>query len=118
MTESNQTADLWIEHARQVLAGYDRGQWSDALNVVGHLAGAVRQLLEVIGEQPGAGLTDEQRAVLGHALGDAIAWHSDPDPCGSCEYVAPALCAEHAEAVAQRDAYIKLSRQLGLEVRS
>ena len=61
-------------------------------------------------------LTGAQREVLRQALHDAIAWHEDPEPCGSCEYVAPALCAEHAEAVAQRDAYVKLARALGIEV--
>jgi hypothetical protein len=63
-------------------------------------------------------LSDDQLVTLGQALGDAVAWHTDPEPCGSCEYVAPALCAEHAEAVRLRDAYIRLSRELGIEVRS
>jgi hypothetical protein len=63
-------------------------------------------------------VTSDQCGVLSQALGDAIAWHTDPEPCGSCEYVAPALCSEHAEAVQMRDAYIKLARELGVEVQS
>ena len=97
---------------RAVLAGFD-WEYHDrqlALEEIERIAGAEASM-------PAPALTDAQRAVLGQALHDAIAWHEDPEPCGSCEYQAPALCAEHAEAVRQRDAYIKLSRELGIEVR-
>ena len=116
MTESNQTADPRIEHARQVLAGYDRGRWTAEVNLIGHLAGAVRQLLEVIGEQRGADLTDVQREVLAHAIADAVAWCTDEDFCGGCEQSPTGVCATHQDELDQRDAYVKLARQLGIEV--
>ena len=61
--------DPRVEHARQVLAGYDRGRWTAEVNLIGHLAAAVRQLLDVIDEQsaPGGGAwqLEAVRAVLG-----------------------------------------------------
>jgi hypothetical protein len=48
--------DQRVQLARELLAWYDRGQWteSSAVNVTGHLAAAVRGLLEVVGEQDAA----------------------------------------------------------------
>jgi hypothetical protein len=61
-------------------------------------------------------LTGEQRAVLSHALGDAIAWCTDADFCGGCEQSPAGVCPDHQAELDQRDAYIRLSRELGLEV--
>ena len=76
--------DQRVRTARDTLAGYDRGEWSDALNVVGHLAAAVRMLLEVV-DAPGPAGTGvrpdgsaavaaaDVRVLLG-ALADAAEW--------------------------------------------
>jgi hypothetical protein len=52
MTDPITPPDRRTEHAREVLAWFDRGDWSDPLSVVGHLAAAVRLLLEVSDEPP------------------------------------------------------------------
>lgn len=66
-------ADQRVTVARETLAWYDRGQWSDPLNVTGHLAATVRSLLEVISEdEADAGKLAEIRAILG-----AFDWEHD-----------------------------------------
>ena len=114
------TVDQRVDQAREFLAGARKRKVAELPPSVlaRELAECRRQLgqvLDVIAENPP--LTNAQREVLRHALGDVIAWRTDTEPCGSCQYAAPALCSEHAEAVAMRDAYIKLARELSLEVR-
>ena len=131
------SADQRVTFAREFLAGARRRKVAELPPSVlaRELAECRRQLGQVLDVIAGnAPLTDAQREVLRQALGDAIAWHEDPEPCASCRYMAPGsqedlrlgdagpggdlvLCAEHAEAVAQRDAYIRLARELGIEVR-
>jgi len=113
------SADQRLTAAREYL-GYARQvkvadlPHSALMRLAAELRRQLGQALDAVTEN--APLTDAQREVLRQALHDAIAWHEDPEPCRSCEYQAPALCAEHAEAVAQRDAYIRLARELGIEV--
>jgi hypothetical protein len=63
-------------------------------------------------------LTGAQREVLAHALGDAIAWSTNEDFCGGCEQSPTGVCPDHQAELDQRDSYIKLARELGLEVQS
>jgi hypothetical protein len=80
--------DPRVEHARQVLAEYDKGHWTGEANLIGHLAGAVRQLLTLIDDYEdeerllattyvtpsgGAHITPADVEVLGQALDDADA---------------------------------------------
>jgi hypothetical protein len=37
------------DFASEILRLYDRGEWSDPVNMIGHLAAAIRMLLEVTG---------------------------------------------------------------------
>ena len=74
------SADQRVTVARETLAWYERGSagsgmWTagSAINVIGHLAAAVRSLLEVIDESEGdAGQLAEVRAVL-----DGFDWKRD-----------------------------------------
>jgi hypothetical protein len=124
--------DPRAEHARQVLAGYDKGKWTAEVNLIGHLAGAVRQLLTLIEDYEsneadratshvahgtgGVWLTPADAEVLGQALDDAIGWRTSEDECPSCQSRALDLCAEHAEDVRLHVAYLALARSLGIEV--
>jgi hypothetical protein len=49
--------DPRVQHAREVLRYFDGGNWADAgsltVQMAGHLADAVRMLLEVISERAG-----------------------------------------------------------------
>jgi hypothetical protein len=73
-------ADQRVTMAREVMAWYDRGSagsgmWTSgsAINVIGHLATALRLLLEVVAEgEAGAGQLAEVRAVL-----DGFNWERD-----------------------------------------
>jgi hypothetical protein len=115
------TADQRVIQAREYLTGARRRKVSELPQSVvaredAELRRLLGQVLDYVTES--VSLSDDQLVTLGQALGDAVAWHTDTEPCGSCEYAAPTLCAEHAEAVRLRDAYIRLSRELGIEVRS
>ena len=112
-----------LERARACLAEpWTHDELPYRVGSLGYYAKALADELERVLEREqewiraAAQLDGAQREVLRQALGDAVAWHEDSEPCGSCQYAAPALCAEHAEAVAQRDAYVKLARALGIEV--
>jgi hypothetical protein len=61
-------------------------------------------------------LTDEQLATLGHALGDAIAWATADDLCHVCEQSPSGICPAHQAELDQRDTYINLARELGIEL--
>jgi hypothetical protein len=67
---------------------------------------------------PGArgGLDNGQREVLGQALADAIAYHDPVGPCDECEHRASGLCDDHAADLDLTDAYLYLTRELGIEV--
>jgi hypothetical protein len=75
------------------------------------------EAIERIASAPGAALSAEQLAVLGHALGDTIAWATNDDFCHVCEAAPAGVCPDHQAELDQRDAYIKLARELGIEVR-
>jgi hypothetical protein len=97
---------------RAVLARFD---WESddrqyALEEIDRIAGDDASL-------PAPALTDVQLAVLGHALGDAIAWATNDDFCHVCEAAPAGVCPDHQAELDQRDAYIKLARELGIEVR-
>ena len=63
-------------------------------------------------------VTSDQCGVLGQALGDAIAWRTGEDFCGGCEQSPTGVCETHQAELDQRDSYIKLARELGIEVQS
>jgi hypothetical protein len=133
VSESNQTADPRIEHARQVLAGYDRGRWTAEVNLIGHLAGAVRQLLEVVGElavtlkdaededrerdashvdvEGGAWFTPADALTVAAALDDAAELLRDRiSYCLECGDTP--LCDGCTDRLARADAYDALGRTL------
>lgn len=90
-------------------AGLPRG----ALNVeAAELRDLLRGVLDYV--TASVALTDEQLAVLGHALGDAIAWATNDDVCHVCEQSPSGVCPAHQVELDQRDAYIGLGRELGL----
>jgi len=107
------TADQRVEHARQVLAGYDKGRWTAELNLIGHLASAVRQLLDVITES--VSLTDDQLVTLGQAITDALAWCRDDGDCRECDDDPSGTCETHDSRMARVPAYVALARDLGIE---
>jgi len=130
------TADLppdpRVTFAREALAGYEKGHWTAETNLVGHLAGAVRQLLTLIEDYEederdraashvangsgGVWLTPADAEVFGQALDDAIGWRTSEDECPSCQFRAPDLCTEHTEDARLRAAYVALADALGIEV--
>jgi hypothetical protein len=61
-----------------------------------------------------AALTDAQRELLGHALGDAIGAHEELH-CAPCDALpGDELCPECKAGFAIVDAYLALGRDLGL----
>jgi hypothetical protein len=58
--------DQGVKLARDTLAYYDRGMWTDPVNTIGHLAAAVRMLLEYVDQDDddSAGKLAAVRAVL------------------------------------------------------
>jgi hypothetical protein len=61
-------------------------------------------------------LDDGQREVLAQALGDAIEYRTPEGFCADCEMRPEGLCNDHAADLDLTDAYIALSRELGLEI--
>jgi hypothetical protein len=124
-------AEVQADSARSVLGrarGCLAGPWSrdDYPSRVGSLqyyTEALADELERVLEREqewirAAPLTAAQREVLSHALGDAIAWCTDADFCGGCQQSPAGVCPDHQAELDQRDSYIRLSRELGIEVRS
>lgn len=62
-----------------------------------------------------ATLTDAQRELLGHAIGDAIGVH-ETIGCAPCDALpGDELCPPCAAGFAIADAYLTLGRELGLD---
>jgi hypothetical protein len=57
-----------------------------------------------------------ERAILRHALADAIAFRSPEGICPDCDAHPASLCEDHAEDLDKTDAYLALARDLGIEV--
>jgi hypothetical protein len=64
-------------------------------------------------------LTDEQRAVLAQAMGDALTYRHPPSRSGCADCTAHPggeRCETHEHDVALMGAYIALTRELAIEV--
>jgi hypothetical protein len=118
------TVDQRLTAAREYLA-CARGQRISRLprpvlqRVATELRRQLGQVLDVIGglgEASPTALDEGQREVLGRALGDAIWWRTDTSRCEACIQSPSGVCEQHAPDLNLRDAYIRLSHELGIEV--
>ena len=82
---------------------------------VGRLRSALENLAAVA--SPG-GMDAGQREVLAAALADAIEHRTSAGACEDCDTRPEGLCNDHAADLDLTDAYIALSRELGIEVAS
>jgi hypothetical protein len=99
-------ADFRAELARHPLSRPPDGSWAFRLaEEVGSLLG-----------QPDAGLSPNQRAVLGQALADAITLRDPQGSCPDCDQHPAGLCEDHGSDLHKTDAYLALARELGIEV--
>ena len=102
-----------VTSAREILAGYDRGNWTAEINLIGHLAGAVRMLLGVIDGQAAA-LGAAQLATVLDALDVAGEHrrHRASLSCGDCAQEPGGLCSDHAADLIRAGEYDDLAAQL------
>jgi hypothetical protein len=66
---------------------------------------------------PAPPVPPSQREILSQALADAVYYRDPPAQCQACDSV-DRLCDDCAAGLARARAYLALSRELGIEVRS
>jgi hypothetical protein len=60
-------------------------------------------------------LSDDQRALLGRVLDDAVAWRAPSGECSDCQTSDAGLCLDHADDFGLVRAYRDLGADLGIE---
>jgi hypothetical protein len=73
-------------------------------------------LCDLVAVASPGGMDNGQREVLGQALADAIEHRTPEGFCAECEVRPEGLCNDCAADLDLTDAYIALSRELGIEV--
>jgi hypothetical protein len=83
---------------------------------IGRLKACVQSLVDGWSTGVPGGLDNGQREVLGQLIADGLDYRPPEGACVECDVRPEGLCNDHAADLDLTDAYIALSRELGIEV--